>query len=116
MLLFTLQMDTVDGMARADGEEFDPNLDTDYSSGLDNVHTHWDNPMRFLPVELHVAQGDTLQMVARHNAHDLEQVRLYGVNERMLAPPGGIGHTQLIDSEQGEKLGVVLSRKVASAL
>ncbi len=72
--------------------------------------------MRFLPVELHVAQGDTLQMVARHNAHDLEQVRLYGVNERMLAPPGGIGHTQLIDSEQGEKLGVVLSRKVASAL
>ena len=46
MLLFTLQMDAVDGMARADGEEFDPNLDTDYSSGLDNVHTHWENPMR----------------------------------------------------------------------
>ena len=113
MLLFTLQMDAVEGMERADGEAYDPERDNDYSSGFDNVHTHWDNPIRFLPVELAVQQGDELQLVCEHNEHDLQHVRLYSVTDAMLQPPGGIGHKEFIDGEIGMKLGVSLSVRKA---
>ena len=110
MILFTLQMDAHDGMEKASGEAYDPSVDNDYSSGLDNIYTHWDNPMRFLPVELAVKQGDVLQCVATHNAHDLDNISLYGVTEAMTASPGGIGNHNLIDEPKVEKLGVFLSR------
>ena len=111
MILFTLQMDAHAGMERASGEAYDPAVDDDYSSGMDNPLTHWDNPMRFLPVELAVRQGDKLTLVATHNAHDIEKIALYGVTDSMITPPGGIGNRQLIDSPLGEKLGVFLSAK-----
>ena len=106
VLYFTLQMDAEPGMARElDGAEGDD----DYSSGLDNAHTHWDLPARFLPVELQVQQGDALTLVATHNVHDVDYIRLYGVGDAMVR--GMIGATHLIDSDLGAKLGVSLSRK-----
>ena len=113
-LLFTLQMDAAPGMETAEGETFDPECDTDYSSGLDNPETHWDNPIRFLPAELHVAQGDTLQLVATHNEHDLSHIALHGVTEGMLTPPGGIGHPELTDSTIAHKLSVSLNMRKLS--
>ena len=66
--------------------------------------------MRFLPVEIHVQQGDALQMVCEHNAHDLNRIRLYGVTDEMLAPPGGIGHPEWVDNDKVMDLGVSMSR------
>ena len=109
MILFTLQMDAKEGMEKADGEDYDPHVDNDYSSGMDNEYTHWDNPMRFLPVEINVAQGDELQVVCSHNAHDLDFIRLFGVTNTMLREPGGLGSRHLVDSEMGAKLGVSMS-------
>lgn len=92
-------------MAEADGEPIDLNgVDKDYSSGLDNEFTHWDTPVRFLPVELHVLAGQRLQLVCEHNLHDLSHVHVSGVREEMI----GIGHRELVD-KRDLKLGVTVS-------
>ena len=118
LLTFSLQMDAEAGMAEADaaaadGEPIDlQGVDADYSSGMDNPETHWDQPARFLPIELHVSQGDTLQLVARHNLHDLEQIHLYNIQDRMLN--GALGHFEFLDNgSPGDKLHIVLSRRRA---
>ena len=119
LLTFTLQMDADPKLphldARAEGgEPIDlEGIDSDYSSGVDNPETHWDQPARFLPIELHVSQGDKLQVTARHSLHDLEQINLYGVTDRMLN--GALGHFEFLDSGLGTKLQVVLSQRRAPA-
>ena len=120
LILFTLQMDAADGMAEADaaapdGEPCDrEGIDSDYTSGPENLETHWDQPARYLPIELQVREGDTLQVTATHNLHDVEKIHLHGVSETMLS--GSIGHFEFLDthanpSPLGMKLGVGLSTR-----
>ena len=112
MLTFTLQMDAHASMAHGDPQyPYDEALDSDYSSGFDNPETHWDNPIRFLPLELNVKQGDELQLLARHHVHDLDHIALHGVTEAMMASPGGVGHREMVDNEVCSQLGLSMSMK-----
>ena len=100
LLFFTLQMDAAEGMAPPS----DPTAE--YSSGLDNPETHWDMPVRFLPVELHVRAGDKLTLSASHNLHDVHEIKLTGVEPRMVSK--AVGHKQFLTNDVGKKLGVQL--------
>jgi len=89
-ILFTLQMDS------------DP--EHDYSACMDNPDTHWDQPIRFLPTELSVLKGQTLKMIATHNEHDVEQIKIRGVREDMQLGQVGIA----LPKKMSYKLHVVL--------
>lgn len=105
LITFTLQMDAREGMASDDGDDTEENAT--YSSGFDNPETHWDNPVRFLPVELHVQAGQTLYITPTHNLHDLDHIEIGGVRESML----GLGHRSFLctaTSEPPLRLGVTL--------
>ena len=96
-------MDAREGMANMDGDDTEESAT--YSSGMDNPDTHWDMPIRYLPVELKVRGGDRLELSCTHNLHDLEQVVVSGVTPRML---GDIGRKDLLGAEIATKLGVVM--------
>ena len=91
-LVFTLQMDE--------------DASNDYSDGLDNPSTHWDQPIRFLPVEMRVAPGDRLRISATSNEHDVSQIRLSGATPEMVT--GMVGAHGLLSSTAGARLGVVV--------
>ena len=77
-----------------------------YSSGLDNPGTHWDQPVRFLPLELHVSKGQSLRATFRHSEHDLEKVTLHGVPAEM--GRGAVGFPAILASHVADQLGVVV--------
>ena len=60
-------------------------------------------------IELRVATGERLTLVATHNAHDVDHVTLHGVSESMLA--NSVGHHEFLDTPIGAKLGVTLSKR-----
>lgn len=103
LIYFTLQMDAREGMASINGE--DTEASAEYSSGFDNPHSHWDTPIRFLPVELHVRKGDELALTARHNLHDLDHLKISGIPPSML---GAVGHKEFLTNDVGKRLGVTL--------
>ena len=71
---------------------------------MSNAETHWDQPLRYLPVELHVTAGPTLRLAAHHDLHDIDHLWVSAVTKEML----GLGHRHLIGSSVGERLGVTI--------
>ena len=89
--------------------QMDDDLSGDYSGGLDNVGCHWDQPIRFLPVELRVRKGDKLHLASRHNDNDLNWMKISGIRPEMLH--GMLGARNLLEPSMryvAERLGVVL--------
>jgi len=94
-IIFTMQMDDLP--------------EGDYSGGLDNLDTHWDQPIRFLPIELRVNKGETLKLTSRHNDNDVHWMKVSGIQPEMLR--GMLGAHNMLhpdNREIAEKLGVVL--------
>ena len=63
--------------------------------------THWDQSIRYLPAEVAVRSGQTLEVVARHTDHDTQ----IGVREVDPAALGTLGHVARVLSDERLSVG-----------